>query len=126
MKKTQIIIQAIMGIFVLLFSLGWTIIALTIAPFMAIFGLLFFSIALINVIKTFKNLNGNEQENFTNNYNRNYNYNKEINLNNEGYTRVNSSFNDKKSTQNYKYCTICGSKVDNEHLYCSNCGAELE
>ena len=94
----------ITGIFAIGFGIFWTITAISIAPFMAIFGIFFIGITIVSLVNIIKNTISNKEDT----YYTNYEYNKEI------------------ITQDFKYCTICGSKVESVDQYCKNCGAKLE
>lgn len=122
--------NGIVGIFVALFGLFWTVMAVYIGGgFMAIFGLIFIAIAIINVIYNFKNATGK---------NRYSEYditdgNEEPDPFNERFSGDSKYWYDYSSDSNQnalqntesKFCPYCGTKVETDYEFCNNCGKKL-
>lgn len=116
-----------MGIFVALFGVFWTIAAASMGAFIMVpFGLIFICIAIVMAVYEFKNAtsknrysmfditDGNEepdplnQRYGTQDYNQEYDY----------YGRP------EESTDS-EFCPYCGNPVEGDYRFCNKCGKEL-
>ena len=111
--------RGVMSIFLGLFGLFWTIMALTLGagPF-ALFGLIFIGIAVYSAIYNFKNATSE---------NRHSTYDivdseEEPDPFNERFGRPSTPDTDGTNTS---YCPYCGIKVEEKYEYCAKCGKKL-
>lgn len=111
----------IMGIFVAIFGVAWTILAVSGgAGFMGIFGLIFVVIAVIQTVYNFKNATSeNRYSEF------------DITDDGEEIDPWNERFGAKKEvkqeirTQGSGYCPYCGARADEDYNFCRSCGKKL-
>ena len=118
--------SGVTGIFVALFGVFWTILAVGMgAWFMAPFGIIFVCIAVSQVIYNFKNAAG---ENRYSAY--------DIVDETEEMDPLNERFGEKKSSslrsfeskgidEESEFCPYCGVKVSREFEFCHKCGKRL-
>ena len=122
--------NGIVGIFVALFGVFWTIMAAGMGGgFMAIFGIFFIAIAVMNVIYNFKNATGKNrysEYDITEETEEPDPFNERFNTN-SNYWYDYSSDNNQNTTQNTasKFCPYCGTKVETAYEFCNNCGKKL-
>lgn len=131
--------SGIMGIFVALFGVFWTITAAGMgAGIMVPFGLIFIAIAIVQVVYNFKNATGENRyssfditdgeeepdplnERFGNSY-----YDSQYSDNTYGYDQ--DAYNDPE-TRSYgassRYCPYCGNPVEGDFEFCNICGKKL-
>ena len=115
----------LVGIFVALFGVAWTIMAVgSGAGFMGIFGLIFVAIAVVNTVYNFKNATGKNRYS-------------EYDITDEGEEPdpFNARFGNKNEdvferwtpaeNMSSKYCPYCGTKVENDFEFCNQCGRKL-
>lgn len=129
--------SGIVGIFVALFGVFWTIMALNIGGgFMAIFGIIFVAIAVMQVIYNFKNATGEnryseydivdeheETDPFNERFGKKDSYNQyEDSYGNDAYSS--NEFDENKSREN-RFCPYCGTPVEDDFAYCNQCGKKL-
>ena len=114
--------SGIVGIFVALFGVFWTIAAVSMgAGFMGVFGLIFVAIAIVNTVYNFKNATGkNRYSSF------------DITEDGEEADPWNERFGEKRANTNRvdlsadsKYCPYCGAKVQKDFEFCNQCGKRL-
>lgn len=112
--------SGIIGIFVALFGVAWTILAVSGgAGFMGIFGIIFVAIAVIQVVYNFKNATSeNRYSEF------------DITDDGEETDPWNERFGAKKEEKQEKsqgsgYCPYCGARADEDYSYCRSCGKKL-
>ncbi len=114
----------IMSLFVALFGVVWTILAVSGgAGFMGIFGLIFIAIAVVQAVYNFKNATGKNrysQYDITD-------YGEEPDPFNERFGNKEDTFERWTSADsgNSKYCPYCGTKVENDYEFCNQCGRKL-
>ncbi|MBR6762284.1 MAG: zinc-ribbon domain-containing protein [Clostridia bacterium] len=107
----------IVGIFMVIFGIGWTIVASQLHFLMVLFGIVWTGIALMNTIYNFKNATGK---------NRYSSYdivdaNREPDPMNERYGQGLAP----ELQEEGNYCPYCGSPAKKDHRYCAKCGKEL-
>ena len=114
--------SGVVGIFVALFGVFWTIAAVSMgAGFMGVFGLIFVAIAIVNTVYNFKNATGkNRYSSF------------DITEDGEEADPWNERFGEKRENTNRvdlsadsKYCPYCGAKVQKDFEFCNQCGKRL-
>ncbi|MBQ7295237.1 MAG: zinc ribbon domain-containing protein [Clostridia bacterium] len=115
--------SAIVGIFVAIFGVVWTIAAVSMgAGIFGLFGLVFVAIAIVNVVYNFKNATGkNRYSSF------------DITEEGEETDPWNERFGEKREqtytfqseTSDSKYCPYCGAKAQGDFEYCNQCGKRL-
>lgn len=108
----------IIGIFVALFGVFWTVMAIAGgAAIMAPFGIIFVVIAIIQVIYNFKNATGkNRYSQF------------DITDENEEPDPLNERFGENRDTSSRGaggFCPYCGAKVREDYEFCNVCGEKL-
>lgn len=107
-----------MGIVVILFGVFWTIIVGRFAPFMAVFGILFIIIAVVQTIYSFKNATSkNRYSSFDIT-----DSSEEIDPFNERYGNNET----KVEAQKGHYCPYCGEKLDDDFVFCRYCGKKIK
>ena len=115
--------SGVVGIFVALFGVFWTICAVSMGAWpMGVFGLIFVAIAIVNVVYNFKNATGkNRYSSF------------DITEDGEEIDPWNERFGEKREYTHYseaqstesKYCPYCGAKVQGDFEFCNQCGKRL-
>ena len=114
--------SAVVGIFVALFGVVWTIAAVsTGAGIFGLFGLIFVAIAIVNVVYNFKNATGkNRYSSF------------DITDDGEEIDPWNEHFGEKREhmqkeniSTDSKYCPYCGAKAQGDFEFCNQCGKRL-
>lgn len=114
--------SAIIGIFVALFGVFWTIAAVSMgAGFMGIFGLIFVAVAIVNVVYNFRNATSkNRYSSF------------DITEDGEELDPWNERFGERKEypekenlSSDSKYCPYCGAGVQGDFEFCNQCGKRL-
>lgn len=115
--------SAIVGIFVAIFGVVWTIAAVSMgAGIFGLFGLAFVAIAIVQVIYNFKNATGkNRYSSF------------DITEEGEELDPWNERFGEKReraytaqsTSADSKYCPYCGAKAEGGFAYCNQCGKKL-
>lgn len=114
--------SAVVGIFVALFGVIWTIAAVsTGAGIFGLFGLIFVAIAIVNVVYNFKNATGkNRYSSF------------DITDDGEEIDPWNERFGEKREYMqkenigaDSKYCPYCGAKAQGDFEFCNQCGKRL-
>lgn len=114
--------SAVVGIFVAVFGVAWTIMAVSAgAGFMGIFGLIFVAIAIIQVIYNFKNATGkNRYSEF------------DITEDDEEVDPWNQRFGERKDEREEfdnrnrgNFCPYCGVKIESDFSFCQKCGKKL-
>lgn len=108
----------VIGIFVALFGVFWTVIAISNgAGIMAPFGIIFVIIAVVQVIYNFKNATGkNRYSQF------------DITDENEEPDPFNERFGEKRDTSprvSGGFCPYCGAQVRENYEFCNVCGKKL-
>ncbi len=122
--------SGIVGIFVALFGVFWTIMAASMGGgFMAIFGIFFIATAVMNVVYNFKNATGKNrysEYDITEDTEEPDPFNERFNTD-SNYWYDYSSDNNQASTQGKasKFCPYCGTKVETDYEFCNNCGKKL-
>lgn len=128
--------SAVAGIFVALFGVFWTITALNIGSgFMAIFGIIFVAIAVMQVIYNFKNATGEnryseydivDEHEETDPFNERFGRQDSRKCFEENSydrdTYAGNSFNDFGES---RFCPYCGAQVEGDYAYCNKCGKKL-
>lgn len=112
----------IMGIAVAIFGVVWTIIAVGIgAGFMAIFGIIFIFVAIVQAIYNFKNaISKNRYSAFDI-----VDAHQEMDHLNERFGRpVNTNMSQCVSKES-SFCSYCGTPVLPEYAFCNKCGEKL-
>ncbi len=114
--------SAIVGIFVAIFGVVWTIAAVSMgAGIFGLFGLVFVAIAIVQVIYNFKNATGkNRYSSF------------DITEDGEEIDPWNERFGEKREytqkeslSSDSKYCPYCGARVQGDFDFCNQCGKRL-
>lgn len=114
--------SAVVGIFVAVFGVAWTIMAVSAgAGFMGIFGLIFVAIAIIQVIYNFKNATGkNRYSEF------------DITEDDEEVDPWNQRFGERKDEieeldkcKRGNFCPYCGAEIESDFSFCQRCGKKL-
>lgn len=133
--------SGVMGIFMALFGVFWTIIAASMGGgFMVPFGLIFIAIAVVQVIYNFKNAtgknrysafditDGNEEPDPLNQrYGQSYDsydqngYGAPYDNYNQSYDAYGRPEEDTESA----FCPYCGNPVDGDYEFCNKCGKKL-
>lgn len=106
----------VMGIFVALFGVYWTILASRVGgPFM-LFGVFFVIVAIVQTVYNFKNATGK---------NRYSQY--DITDETEETDPLNEKFGNVKKEQrpDSEFCPYCGTVVAGDYTYCNKCGKRL-
>ena len=132
--------SGVMGIFVVLFAVFWTIAAASMGGgFMVPFGLIFIGIGITQVIYNFKNAtsknrysafditDGNEEPDPLN---QRYGQSYEQNDYSEPYPGFNDGYDafgrpDTDDQQESLFCPYCGTPVEGDFEYCHKCGKKL-
>ena len=113
----------IMSIFVGLFGIFWTIMAIRIGGgIFAAFGVIFVALAIVQAIYNFKNATGKNRCSAF-----------DITDGEEETDPLNERFGQKYDrTQNHSsgrndsaFCPYCGTKVEGDYQFCNKCGKEL-
>ncbi len=115
--------SAIVGIFVAIFGVVWTIAAVSMgAGIFGLFGLVFVAIAIVNVVYNFKNATGkNRYSSFDITEDG-----EEIDPWNERFgEKRDNSFSSTNQAGDSKYCPYCGAKVQGDFEFCNQCGKRL-
>ncbi len=114
--------SAIVGVFVAIFGVAWTILAVSSgACFMGIFGLIFVAIAIIQVVYNFKNATS---ENRYSEFDITEE-DEEIDPWNERYGKKSENFSDRSFSGDSKFCPYCGAKAEADFEFCAKCGKKL-
>lgn len=113
--------SGIMSIFVGIFGVFWTIMAIKIGGYIMVpFGLIFIGMAIYQAIYSFKNAtrkNRHSLFDITDDGEEDDPLNEEYNINHSDYE---FTINDDST-----YCPYCGKKVKDDFIYCNNCGKKL-
>lgn len=113
--------SGIVGIFVALFGVLWTVVAaVNGGGIFALFGLIFVAIAVIQVIYNFKNATGKNrysQYDITEDNEEPDPFNERF----DGYTE----FPERRCRGNNKFCPYCGTELGGDFEFCNNCGKKL-
>lgn len=110
----------ISGIFMICFGILWTVIAAQGSPIFALFGVLWTGMAVVTTVYNFKNATKK---------NRHSTY--DIVDSNEEPDPFNQHFGGSQSFDSWgnnsqnKFCPYCGTAVEQDYEYCSNCGKKL-
>lgn len=108
----------IVGIFGIIFGIVWTVIAGSTFFPMAIFGIFFIVIAVMNTVKSFKNAFGENRESMydiVDSHEELDPYEK----------RFGKSTKTESQANNGGFCPYCGAKAEKEYTYCAECGKKL-
>ncbi len=106
----------VMGIFVTLFGIYWTILASRAGGVMVIFGVFFVVVAIVQTVYNFKNATGkNRYSHF------------DITEDTEEPDPLNEAFGykDNQNSAESNFCPYCGTMVTDEYTYCNKCGKRL-
>ena len=112
-------IGGIVGIFMILIGIVWTVMAAQMSIAFSLFGVVWTAIAVINTVYNFKNATGkNRFSSF------------DITDDNEEPDPFNERFGEhdsQKKEQNgqSKFCPYCGIPVEGEYEFCNKCGKKL-
>ena len=113
----------ISSILVAIFAVVWTIGAVSMGAggLFAIFGLVFIAMAIVSAVYNFKNATSKNRYSAF-----------DITDDNEEPDPLNQRFGEKRESMQStlyshesKYCPYCGTKAENDFLYCNNCGKKL-
>lgn len=116
-------IDGIVGIFVALFGVFWTILAIGMgAGFMAVFGIIFVIIAVIQVIYNFKNATG---ENRYSEYDIVEEQEEADPFNERFGKQENLKEKNKIDFGKSRFCPYCGALAEERYVYCNKCGKKL-
>ncbi len=110
----------ISSIIAVIFGIFWTCAAASFAPFMAIFGILFIVLAAVSVVYNFKNATG---ENRYSTYDI-VDSEEERDPLNERFGRKTTA-SEKQDTDGAKFCPYCGTALQEDFRFCTNCGKKL-
>ena len=109
------------GILMMCFGIGWTVIAAFAFWPMAIFGLIWTGIVAVSTIYNFKNATGkNRYSQFDI-----VNSNEEPDPLNERFGDKKVSLDTEKPDTDSNFCPYCGTAVDKDFEYCNKCGKKL-
>lgn len=108
----------LIGIFVIAFGIFWTVMAAQMFFPLAIFGLFFIAIAVINTVRSFKNATGDRESMY------------DIVDSDEEPDPYEKRFGKREETMNAAahdggFCPYCGAKTEKEYAYCAECGKKL-
>lgn len=112
--------SGVIGIFMICFGILWTVNAAGISPIIALFGVIWTCIAIVNTVYNFKNAAGK---------NRYSAY--DITGESEEPDPLNERFGNsqsgeqKKGNADNKFCPYCGTPVAGDFEFCNNCGKKL-
>ncbi len=110
----------IIGIAVALFGVFWTIMAISFgAGFMAVFGIIFVFIALVQAIYNFKNATSNKRYS---SFDIVDSHEEPDPLNERFGTPASKSSSTKDARS---YCPYCGNPVSSDFSFCNKCGKKL-
>lgn len=110
--------SGIVCIFMALFGVGWTVLAGSMAPFMAFFGLIFVAVAVVMAVYNIKNAKSkNRYSSFDITE-----HGEEPDPFNEKYGNAQNTAPTKKASA---YCPCCGAPVLDGYKYCADCGKKL-
>ncbi len=113
--------SGIMSIFVGIFGVFWTIMAIIMGGYIMVpFGLIFIGMAIYQAIYSFKNAtrkNRHSLFDITEDGEEVDPLNEEYNIDHTDY-----EFN---ISDDSTYCPYCGKKVKDDFIYCNNCGKKL-
>ena len=70
-------------------------------------------------------VDGNINPFSNNNQYNNYNNQNNMNYNNSNYSNNNVVSNNQVSNENLRFCTNCGTKLENNTSFCTNCGTKV-
>ena len=107
----------IMGIFMVLFGIVWTVIASQAAWFMGLFGILWTCMAAVITVRNFKNAISKNRESMY-----------DIVDGREEPDPFDERFGGNKADTDgtdCRYCPYCGTAVESDHEYCNQCGRKL-
>lgn len=131
--------SGVMGIFIALFGVFWTLVAASMgAGIMVPFGLIFIGIAVVSVIYNFKNAtsknryssfditDGNEEPDPLNQrYGQQYNYDQQYGYNQLDYGQKYDAYGRPEEDVDSAFCPYCGNPVDGDFEFCNKCGKKL-
>ena len=108
----------IMGIFAIAFGVFWTVMAGRMFFPMAIFGLFFIAIAVINTVRSFKNATGDRESMY------------DIVDSDEELDPYEKRYGKRQETSATRkddggFCPYCGVKTEKDYTYCAECGKKL-
>lgn len=106
----------IMGIFVALFGVYWTILAWNAFPPFAIFGVIFIIVAVVQAVYNFKNATSKNRYSAFDITTEE----EEIDPLNERFGRVGTN-----TEPDSEFCPYCGTPVAGDYTYCNKCGKKL-
>lgn len=107
------------GIFVIIFGIVWTILAISMGGgLFALFGVCFVGIAIASTAYNFKNATGKNRYS-------------EFDITEDGEEpdplnqRFGSAPTEEAEKAPAKFCPYCGTKAENDYAFCSSCGRKL-
>ena len=124
------LMSGIACVFSALFGVVWTFVAASMGGgFIALFGVIFIVMAIVNAVYNFRNATGKNRyseyditehweesdplnERFEDSHNR---------VSNTGNTETSVSSANQKS----RFCPYCGTKAEEDYAYCNRCGKKL-
>ena len=109
----------VIGIFCIAFGIFWTVMAGKLFFPMAIFGIFFIAISVMNTVRCFKNATGENRESLY-----------DIVDAEEEPDPYEKSFGKREASTETKnhdggFCPYCGAKAEADYAYCANCGKKL-
>ena len=111
----------IVGIFMICFGIGWTLLAAQASGFMALFGVLWTGIAVVTTVYNFKNATGKNRYSAF-----------DITEAGEEPDPLNTRFGAPTDTAapsadaDRSFCPYCGKRVEKDFTYCQSCGRKLK
>ncbi|MBR2041435.1 MAG: hypothetical protein IJ945_03590 [Oscillospiraceae bacterium] len=96
----------LVGIFGICFGIFWTLMAASMAPFMALFGILFIAVAVVNTVNIYKTIKENQKN---------------------GSSAENPVYyqNPEHSEPEELRCPYCGAPIKRGERKCEYCGSEF-
>lgn len=105
-KPQSPVMSVLMGIFAVCFGIFWTVTAARMAPFMAVFGILFIAMALTITINSFKTAKKHQQDNDEN----------------EAFVQYTEP--EQKKPEELR-CPYCNAPIHRDDKKCEYCGSRL-